>query len=445
MTNFFTPENEIYARYAAQALFLLSTLILIINEVRKHKFSKQDFLKNNTLPTASFLFLITATIFNIYISISGTVLFTTTAVIYFLLNRKFYPPPKIFYFIFLYTILPILGTIGTPKGFRFPDSTITFLVLPLSLCLIDIKQETLLKVAKIFTRVMIIYMVTCILYWLYNFQYLDIPLSEWLTQKSSSTIIPKGFENGDARLFVSYWSGNFHQTYISFVLFMGFISSAYLFYKQKIKNWEVLLYGILCVITVLLIESRIGMVVFPVLSIASLILYSMLRKKYFIPSLLSALIITSTIMLFMYDIGKNESIMKDTHRPTYYAIAIDYIQEHPYWGCGYHEQLATLDTIIARDSIPVKKHLNYVHNQFLGDTMQYGISGLIMLFILLCGILFYAIKWQSYPLLMLLLVLSFYMMIEEPLYAQGGITRVTAFLVFFVALTAKTNKNETKH
>jgi hypothetical protein len=441
--NIATAANEPYARLAVQLLFIVLSLTTVILQIRKHKFQKADFFKNNTLIYVSFALLVISSIFSENTGIAGTTIFVAVACFHFFCNLKLYQPYNIFYFIFLYALLLFAGTANTPEGFRFPEPTYTFYLLPLSLSLFKIDQKILFRVGHIFFRVMLIYMFCCIIYFIYNFQYLDISLAEWVTRKSSFNESVLGWEKQDAYFFVTKWAGYFHPSFISLVLFMGLITGLYLFYKNDVVKTvniaELFLYVFLCLITVLIMESRIGTVVSASLLIISLIYYSIVKKEYIVPLSLSAVFLTVSLFFVM-----DNKLTDDGLRSDYRKIAVRYIERNPYWGCGYHEQQSALDEQIALDGVNVKKRLNAVHNQFLGDAVQYGIVGFIALLTLLGGILFYGIKWRSYPLQMFVFVLTLYMMIDEPLYVQAGITRVTIFLVFFTALTSKQHRKEWK-
>ena len=76
----------------------------------------------------------------------------------------------------------------------------------------------------------------------------------------------------------------------------------------------------------------------------------------------------------------------------------------------------------------------YVHNQFLGEMVQFGISGLIVLLVVMAGLVFYSFKSRSYLLQMLLFVYILFMLVEEPLYVQPGITRFIVFFALFAAI-----------
>jgi hypothetical protein len=251
------------------------------------------------------------------------------------------------------------------------------------------------------------------------------------------------WEKQDAYFFVNKWTGYSHPTYVSLVLFMGLITGFYLFYKRDfvktVTILELSLYIFFCLTMVLLMESRVGVVIFSSVFIISLVYYAIVKKEYAVPLSLSAIFLSAS-MFFVID----TNLTDDDLRSDYRNIAINYIKRNPYWGCGYQEQRSALDEQIALDSVHVRKRLNFVHNQFLGDTVQYGIAGLIVLLTFLAGALFYGIKWRSYPLQMLVLTLILCMMIEEPLYIQAGITRITIFLVFFTALTSKQRSWEWK-
>ena len=67
--------------------------------------------------------------------------------------------------------------------------------------------------------------------------------------------------------------------------------------------------------------------------------------------------------------------------------------------------------------------------------VQFGIPGLLPLLILLAGLVWYAFKSRSYLLQLYMLIYLLFMLIEEPLYAQEGITRFMAFLCLFIHIS----------
>ncbi|MDR0606143.1 MAG: O-antigen ligase family protein [Bacteroidales bacterium] len=438
-----TAVNEPYARKVVQILFVVLSLITVILQVRKHKFQKADFFKNNTLIYAGFTLLLISSVFSENTGIAGTAIFITVACFHFFRNVKLYQPNNIFYFIFLYAVLLLTGTVNTPEGFRFPEPTYTFYLLPLSLSLFTLNKKTLFRAGYLFFKVMLIYMFCCVIYFIYNFQYIDISLTEWITQKSYFREIMPDWEKQDAYFFVNKWAGYSHPTFVSLVLFMGLITGFYLFYKRDFVKTVTLsglsLYIFLCLIMVLLMESRVGLIIFSSIFVFSLVYYSIVKRKYAVPLSLAAIFLSVSIFFIV-----DTKLTDDNLRSDYRKVAINYIKRNPYWGCGYHEQQSALDEQIALDSVHVKKRLNCVHNQFLGDFVQYGVVGLAVLLTFFAGVLFYGIKWKSYPLQMFVLVVVLCMMIDEPFYVQVGITRVTIFLVFFTALTSKQRLREWK-
>ena len=145
------------------------------------------------------------------------------------------------------------------------------------------------------------------------------------------------------------------------------------------------------------------------------------------------------MIILMAGENKFSRLIHDGVRKADFTLAVNYIKEHPVAGAGYHQQRAALEyqdkkmTDVTRpaDAPPI----TYTHNQFLGDMVQFGIPGLLPLLILLAGLVWYAFKSRSYLLQLYMLIYLLFMLIEEPLYAQEGITRFMAFLCLFIHIS----------
>ncbi len=442
-------ENEIFIRFISLGLFVSGVLLLIIKEIRKHHLSLSRTIKNNTLVIIPLILLLIATIFHKRIGIYATGFFIFMSLMHLIFNKELYKLNKMYYFLFGYVLLLLLGTISTQKGFHFPELSYTFLLVPISFCFFNLSHDTLLRIARIFFRIMMIYLIVCVIYWWYNFLHLDSDLIDWVTQKKSFVIWLADWKpqirliesiTFPAYLFVNSWAYYYHPSYISIVLFFGLITGLYLFYKKDQHNFvsklELILYIVLCLFVEALMESRIGIVGCVFILAVTGLYYAKLRLKMFKIAILVYIIAGSAALLFMQHAV--EGFIGDKARNTYSTLAIHFIEDHFWWGSGTQEQHIALEyqEEQMKDTMPpVKEKMIYTHNQFLGNMVQFGIWGLIALVLLLYSIIHYSIKERSYLLQMLVAVLILFMMIEEPLYTQEGITRFTVFLVFFTAIS----------
>ena len=445
-------ENELYARYFLIGIFVVSFLLLVWQNIRHHKFSFNDILKNETAIIVTLSILLMSCLFHKNFSIYATGFFVGAVLFYLILNGKFYSFSKIYIFLFLYALLQLFGTIGTKKGFHFPEMTYTFYLVPFAFSFFKLSEKTLLKIAQFFFRITFIYLIICILYWWFNFQYLNYNLTDWVTNKLFITIdMPHWLEQREYRygntfsafLFVNAWSIFFHPTHISFTISLAMILGIYLFYKNKINFWELLFFVVSALFTMILLESRIGFVFFVLILLISFLIYVKLKTKYFkIVFLTTFLALFASVFLLKNSIN---NFVADDVRYINKTLAINYIEDNFWWGNGTRQQWAAL--LSQAEKMKNEFHIeNYydiktcAHNQFLGDMVQFGIFGAVFLAALLISIMIFAIKQRSYLLAMLVLTLLLFMQIDEPFYTQEGITTFTIFLTFFVAISQSKEK-----
>jgi hypothetical protein len=223
LQGFVTVANEVYARFVAIGLFAVGFLLIAWQKAKHHRFSWGDFGKNDTPVIVSFMLLLVASFVLPRVGDYLVAFVGVAAVVHVCFSRKFYPPTKIYYFIFLYALLMFFGTIGSEKGFHFPDRTLPFYVLPLSFCFFRFPKETWLKIADVFFKMTIVFTVICILYWWYNFLLLDANFVTWVTGKADYCleISAENVLCQSAYLWANKWSGYTHPSVVSFVLFFG--------------------------------------------------------------------------------------------------------------------------------------------------------------------------------------------------------------------------------
>lgn len=455
-----TAKNEVYVRFGALILFVVGFVILGFQKAKKHRFSWGDLYKNTTLISVALTILLVSSFLYVRVGFYAVGFCVAAVLFYLFYNRKFYSLPRFFYFVIVYALLLVFGTIGTKQGFHFPDRLIPYFVLPLLLCFCRLSRENLFRIAEMFFKASIIFLAVCVLYWWYNFLHLDADFLSWITQKNGYFVEMIGWEEQakkydslnyySAFFFVTSWSGYYHPSFVSFILFFGLILGFYLFYKkneiQAITKIELALYIALCLFVILLLESRIGVVGFLFIIAATGLYYLKLKKRYFKIGLAVYLVLACLVLSMFND--KISGFVNDDVRDAYQDIAVSYIQENFWWGSGFRQQQMVLEQQVEKmkDMLPeyVYPHNNhpiyYVHNQFLGDMVQFGILGLMALLAMLVAITYYAVKNRSYLLQMFLSVLVLFMMIEEPFYSQAATIHILTFLVFFTALSKNTEE-----
>lgn len=441
---FVSVEQELFVRVFSIILFLTGTSWLISKELKKMQSNSSGLSYDKVLIVLPLVILLFSAISNKVAGTIATASFVLFSLIYFIKRKEFFLPNKIYYILFGYVSLLFLGTIGTQKGLHFPDKIYTFLLLPITYSFFNLSNSTLLRIARLFFRIMLLYLAVCVVYWWFNFLIIDVTFFEWTTNKLFFTIDMPGWidqynlsnsNNFPAFYFVNSWSYYYHPSYISLVLLSALITGFYLYYKQddssKITIFELTFFVVACFLVLALMQSRIGALIFFILCAVSLLYYVKLKTRYF--KLLLLIYAVTAVLLIYFGRDLIVGFLADENRSTLLKIAISYIKDNIWWGAGSFEQATAIKSM--KVLFPNFRDFNYVHNQFLGNMVQFGVWGLIALIALMGGILGFAIQKRSFLLQMFVLIMLLFMLIEDPLYIQAGITRFTVLLTFFVSIS----------
>jgi len=451
-----TPYHELYVRYFLGLFFVLNMVVLFFYEFKNIKLNIPNRSKITILLYVSLLILMVSTIFKLRLSIYGSFIFILLSIIYFFVEKKSLKLNSVYYGLFLYALLMILGTIGTSKGFRIPDKSLTFILIPLAFSVINISNQSFHQLLYIFFKLMILYMVLCVVYWLYNFQYLEYGIIDWFSGKANfsvadlrgwteQTTLSNGTVYG-AYYFVTSWAYYFHPSYVSLVLFMGLISGFYLYFSsdqfQTVNKFELGIYIVLLIAMVALMQSRIGLVqIFFILSTTSIYILKRRSKNWKLASVFSVFILILLVINFH---EKLTNFVFDKTRIYYLTLALNYVKHHLIWGSGFDEQIIALkqQALLMNNIIPFDgENIWYTHNQFIGNMVQFGVLGFVVLIVLLISIANYAFFSKSYLLYQFFLIMSLLMLIEEPLYGQKGFTIFTVFLCLFIKIAESKTEN----
>jgi hypothetical protein len=451
--------NEVHARFVATGLFAVGFLLIVWQKAKHHRFSWKDFYGNGTLIIVSLTLLLASIFFSKHLSYYLIGLFVLACFVHVFYTRKIYVPPTFFYFIVAYGLLMFFGTIGTQKGFRFPDKILSFFVLPLAYCFFNLPKKTLLQVGEVFFKTGVIYLLISVLYWWFNYLHLGADFTTWITGKSGYIAQMIGWESQaggnflwqgpptkdtplgyPAYFFVNSWSHFHHPTAKSIVLLGGLITGFYLYYKKDefstVSKWDLLLYTALCLLTIMLMQSRIGVVGFLLIIGITGLYYLKQKTNYFKIGLLTCLLFGGIIFAIFND--KITDFTNDDTRKAYRHIAVSYIHENFWWGSGFEQQRLVLEAQaeIMKDELPAivyphSEHpITHVHNQFLDNMVQFGIWGLIVLIAMLAAIAYYAIKNRSY------LLATYFCFIFCAMWIEGGEFIITLiFITFFAAIS----------
>ena len=237
---------------------------------------------------------------------------------------------------------------------------------------------------------------------------------------------------------IGYWCLYTHPSYISLVLLSALIVGFYLYYKKDkvayVSLFEVVVFAVSLLILEFALESRIGILNTVLVIVVSLFYYMKLKHSYVKLIIFATLLLGSSLLIVQSD--KFEIMTTDHVRKVDYTLAVNYIKDNIWWGTGTGKQHAALEyqEKLMEELTDANNIKTYVHNQFLGEMVQFGIIGLVVLLIVLSGLVYHYIKTRSYLLELLLFVYILFMMIEEPFYVQPGISRFIVFYALFVAI-----------
>lgn len=450
-------ENEPIFRHLLLVIFFLSIGFISYKEIISVYQKPADIISKNIMISFSLAILLIFSILHKKMGNYTSGVFVGVSVVHFFFNRKLYALNRVYYFLFFYAVFLFFGTIGSSKGFHFPELTISFYLIPLSYIFFSLSKENYIQISRVVFRSFMLFITLSLIYWWYNFLHLDISLYAWISKKlfieanmigwEAQTELLKGGFAYQAFFFVNSWAYIYHPSYISLTLLFGLIIGLYLFYKNNnleigIDLKEIILFNLFLVAFILLMESRIGVVGY-LFTISLSSLYFLKLKKIYFKFFIITYILVGLVVFYLLDDGTRD-FLSDKIRATDFRLALSYIKEHLFWGSGFGDQALALSyqEQISIDTIEVAGNIkSYTHNQFMGNMVQFGIWGLIALIILLAGLGRYAIKQKSYLLQMFLCVVILFMLIEEPLYTQIGVTRFTVFLSFFVAISQGKNDN----
>lgn len=411
-------QNIPFLTIIAILFFILNlTLSYFIFKKEKGKINfSWEFVLNLAL-----LLLIISTVLSVYTSIVATVVFAGLVIIYASKNKIHFQPHPLFYFLVAYYLIQYIGliwSIDPQNGFRFVGKGLSFIIVPLAFSFYSISEDEKKKLLRIFFRFLEIYLFMILLAYCYQvyFHKVSFGIGFHLKKNYFSTPVPPGV---DYHLLLG-WAGYDHPTFVSFILTLMYGIGFYLWKNDnspkavKISRFEMVFYGFMTAVVILLLQSRIGMIMFP-FGIFLTLLYSLRKKK----KLVFSVVVFSGILALLSGIYiyKNfRGYFSDRPREMQTNIVLSFLKDHYLLGTG------TGGMKVLIPWYPT------AHNQFLGDLFHLGIPGLLLLLSLMGSSFYFAIKDKNFPLLYFLVIYFIMMQIEMPLSLQKGITYFTLFV-----------------
>jgi O-antigen ligase len=359
--------------------------------------------------------------------IYATAIFAICTITYFLLHNDkrikcHYLPVSLFLFGFFALRVIGIAWIDDKTGvFSDIEHSISFLLLPLLFSLVRFSEATTRRLTVFFIRCAFIYCLLSLLKGVYSAAVLDIALLDWL--KESKQYHP---------LITQWFARDMHPTFIAMALVSACIAAVYAGLKKHISWIEYGLLAMLSLLYILLSGSRMGLVVFLLSGWLSFLLFTTLgiRKKIFL-----GIASIAVISIAFFTIKTNSTNIHDPIRSHFRQSGIAMIKERPLFGHGTGSYKIGYEQSVnnaLQNGQPEKICNNcfHLHNQYIDEAIQYGISGLTLFVGGLLFILYWAWRKRNYVLLLFVLTQMLHMVSDSPLLMQREITLFTVMLCF---------------
>lgn len=358
------------------------------------------------------------------------VLFISVCIVYAIIRKS---TPKIhtfYYFILIYIGYEIIGmiwSINREAGLHLLNKNIVLLLIPIAFGCLGLKVDQKKLTMLMLFRFCMIFVLAGVLSYLFQVTYVHESLLAGLKlNKNYLNMVLPSLTHYDLLL---YWAYYTHPTFISFILSMTAIFGFYLYDDKSMVNkvsiLELIIYIGSTMLLIILLQSRLGMILF-MLSTITGIVWSVRRHKKTFWALLSALFV-STIAGGAVVLKYKSEYFFDEPRYRMFFRTMSYIKEHLYWGTG----TGGMRNIIIEFANP--------HNQFYGEVLHLGIFGGAILLLMMCMLGYYSFHEKSFLLIVFFASYCLLMMVEMPLQVQKGINYF-AYFAFFLLPTDKKTK-----
>jgi hypothetical protein len=343
-------------------------------------------------------------------------------------NRYFKIHKNWYYLLFAYFIWHIISLLWAPdflEGLYSLRQYTLFVFIPLVFSCIKLNKEKIDGVLVVFARSMMIFTIVSLSMWIYKSYQLNVPLSEWL-------IISKKIIGGTNVYKIVYsWCNYYHPTYIAVSLCMA---QAIYYYRTSTKvngtsvhYVETLLFVILIGLLIVVTQSRMGLVIWLTINffgVGYLLRTTKLKYPYYIAAVAIMLVGSycsyDKIQTFIYDVQRVQNIQ----------TAVYFIKQHPLLGSGIEGirgEMANHEVAIELGYSKPNANLGNPHHQFIGDLMQTGVVGLLLLTIIMISLAYDAIKSKSWIYGMFWVISFVLMQIEMPFYLHKGVIFFSLF------------------
>jgi len=378
-----------------------------------------------TLINSAIFLMLLSTIMNVTGSIVMTLIFIICIIIYAVVHKKFKKPHPLFYFIAGYYIFQLIGlswSIDLNNGIHTIDKGISFILIPIAFCVYEISDLTRKKLLKLYFRAMLVFIITSIIAYVYQVYFNGVGLFAGLG--FNKFYLNSKLEDISSYYAIMRWSRYGHPTFISFILTLCFGIGVFFHDKEKesnthISGFELSVFALLSLLLIMLLQSRLGMALFPIGAFVSLLWLFRRKKKTFF--FIFGLLITMSLIGAIKVYKSHKDFFFDEPRSKMFDLTQKFIKEHLWFGTG----TGGMRKVVVEFANP--------HNQYYGEILHLGIVGALVMTVLLGATIYFGIKERNILLLFFMTLYLLLMLTEMPLTIQKGVTFFSLFVSLFIS------------
>lgn len=384
--------------------------------------------------------LTTSMVHNKRCFIDAQIVFFVTTIIYFILDKKrAYRLPLWGYWVVLgyliWNIVSLTWSVDQEYGIKLVGNLVPIVAYPVMFLAFRLNIDERDGLFKLFWRVALMAVLLSFCSGIYEIMLQGFSISGLIHFKIGM-IKETFFDANGKELFVFNmlygWNGMGHPSYNSIWAMAAALIGCFLVDKRKI-GWIEFVFGELIIMELqFAAQSRIGIVMVCIVWVSGYIyLFRNRRKVVFATIAACVMLVVFAFLLHPNILG---SFGQDISREQQRQLAFDFIEKKGVLGSGLGGTTGEYVSQVVGYEYPWFEWKNdniYVHNQFLGDWMQSGIIGLILIVFIVFALFIMSIKKKNYLVFVFVLSMVFFMMIEMPLRFLNGVTLTTFFLCLF--------------
>lgn len=372
--------------------------------------------------------LLVSLVHNPRCSLDAQILFFVGVFVYALCNkfRVSQHPNYCHYIVWVYLLWNAISLIWSADrmyGLQLLNHLVPLLVYPICFLFFRLTHSTFISLLKVFWQASILACVMSFCSSIYQLLWMNQSIMDMF-------VLHKGLVGQYFCCNILFsWSGAPHPSYNIIWILGGMVSCIYLRETLSITRFEYVLSAAFFSVLVVLAQSRIGIVV--ILMAIVIGLFYQLRTHYKELICYSMAVFCLVVGLFLFCNPLISDFIKDPVRIDLLRVAITYIKADPLLGSGIGGMTsAHVSSVVQNFAYSRFPHF-YPHNQFLGDWMQSGIIGFLLIIALTVCVLLRTIRKRNLPLLIFVVGIILLMCIEMPFRFLSGVTRITMLVCFF--------------